>query len=731
MFRGAVRSPLIIAAIAAFAAIAGAITLWAAASTPWLGTGLIPLDNYIVTERGALDTADGAVLVSIGVPGETPVAVTALDLLAEPDSLSRYADIAALYERQDRLAELLKAPTLELMLRGSDGSAIAREVSPEARPLWTLPVSFWIQFATGLISVLISGWVWATRPGQMAPTFFAISGLGVAMVTLSSAYYAHRGLALPADSYALLMPINHAGIMLFGGGMIALFLTYPRRLVGERWLWVVPAVLVPFYLMDTFRIGIEADIYYVFVLCMTLSILGLIVVQWWVTRNSPDDRAVLGWLGLSVAFSICIFAFLSLAPGLLGLNSPLAQHYAAGAIVLIYAGLALGLRRYRLFELGDWSYRILYYTVGAFLLLALDAALIAFLNLDLAPALAVSLLLVGLLYLPLRDWLWQKIFARDQLKQHELFSSAMQVAFAPSRTDSAQRWRQLLQRVFDPLETLENPNALTVPAIAEDGLVLELPPVAGAPGLRLRYPFGGTGLFQQGHLSLADNLVSLTERAEESRQAYMRGVGEERRRMARDLHDDVGARLLTGLHTADERTRPILQAALSDIRAIVSGLAGDEAELDRVLAELRHEAARRLEAAGIEFDCPLPEDNLPAIKLDYRVHKALTSAVREIVSNVIRHSEASLLKVAVDLDDHLLTLNFEDDGKGLPAAARDGEAQGFGLKNLFQRIEDLGGTVTLASDTGTTIVLRVPLLLNIRPPEPGVQPLMAALESQP
>jgi glucose-6-phosphate-specific signal transduction histidine kinase len=76
-------------------------------------------------------------------------------------------------------------------------------------------------------------------------------------------------------------------------------------------------------------------------------------------------------------------------------------------------------------------------------------------------------------------------------------------------------------------------------------------------------------------------------------------------------------------------------------------------------------------------------------------------------------------------------VNFEDNGKGLPAAARDGEAQGFGLKNLFQRIEDLGGTVTLASDTGTTIVLRVPLLLNIRPPEPGVQPPMAALDSQP
>src|SRR5690606_19078415 len=107
------------------------------------------------------------------------------------------------------------------------------------------------------------------------------------------------------------------------------------------------------------------------------------------------------------------------------------------------------------FELGDWAYRILFYMLGAFVLLALDAALIAGLNLDFAPALAISLLLLALVYLPLREWVRQRLFARQPLQQHELFSAAMDVAFAPSRADSTIRWRGLLNRLLDPLETTE------------------------------------------------------------------------------------------------------------------------------------------------------------------------------------------------------------------------------------------------------------------------------------
>lgn len=719
------RSPLtpglILVVVTAFTAVATGIVLWMATSTPWLGYQLIPGETDVIVSSD--NSINGFTFEAVGVAGTPKTDIEPLDLLAEPDGLPTYAAIDRFLLRQDQLYAIITARMGEVRFRQPDGQV--RNINfinrNPHRPLWTMPGSFWVQLVTGIASLVISGWVWALRPRHLAPALFALSGLGVLMTTFTSALYAHRGLAMAAEAYAVLLPINHAGTIAFGGGMVGLFLIYPRRLIHPRWLWLIPAILVPCYLLDTFRLLVEADFYYNFILGLTVATLVLIGLQWWATRRSPDERAVLGWLGLSVAFGVGAFSFLSVAPQMLGLHAPLSQHYAAGALIIIYVGLALGLRRYRLFELGDWAYRILFYTVGAFLLLLLDALLIAVLNIGLAPSLAISLLLVALIYLPLRDWLWRVLFARGRIEQHELFSAAMEVAFAPSRADSAGRWRTLIGRLFDPLETREHPEPPQRPQISDDGLQLHLPSVAGAPALQLAYPFGGRGLFQPDHLSLASQLVALTERAEESRLAYMRGVGEERRRMARDLHDDVGARLLTGLHTADEQTRPTLQAALSDIRAIVSGLTGDEASLDRVLAEIRHEAARRLEASDIALDWPLSEEGAWPVRLDYRLHKAVTSAVREIVSNVIRHSGATALSVTQTASETELTLAFADNGSGLSDAALSGETPGYGLRNLRTRIADVGGTVTFApANPGTLVTLSVPLVLGNLTPEPGV-----------
>jgi signal transduction histidine kinase len=300
-----------------------------------------------------------------------------------------------------------------------------------------------------------------------------------------------------------------------------------------------------------------------------------------------------------------------------------------------------------------------------------------------------------------------------------MFAAVAQVALTHKTELRAERWRELQQQIFEPLEIRavvgDVPDSAVILA---DGVELVIPPAAGAPALSLRYPWRGRGLFGHAHRQLAAQLATLLRQLEAGRDAYGRGVLEERLRIARDLHDDVGARLLSGLHRQDvSQTHEAMRGAIFDLRTIVSGLSGKELVLSDVLADLRHETAERLDAAGIALDWPPPELEGPDILVSYRVYKNLTSACREIVSNAIRHAQASRVVASVRYTRESLDMTLYDDGIGLPRATGGRRS---GLANLEQRIVELGGDLSFPPvEHGTRVEMSLPLA----PAEPRKAPL--------
>jgi signal transduction histidine kinase len=700
--------------------VAAVLTVSFATSRAWLGLHFAagPGNSVVIADvaldgpaRGT-DAVPGFRVTGIGLGGEgadvIPIPLVGRDLTEEPDGLASYGGVATFLERQTALADLLGQAVLRLHVV-NDVTAEARvaEIYPRDRPLSALPAVFWVQLFSGLAGFAIGAWVWAMRSSDIAARMFALSGLGLMVSALPAAIYSTRELAINGNLFAVLSALNHLGVHLFGGAMVALFLVYPRRLVQPRWLLLIPAVLIPWLWADVARLLPDPTTgMYVPMLAEMALIVILVAIQWWLARRDPAVRAALTWLGLSVVFGAGAFVAGIAVPLLLDAEPAVSQGNAFAFFLIVYGGIALGIRRYRLFELGDWAFRILFYAGGAALLMALDATLIWLLHVERGPALGVSLLLVGFAYLPLRDGLWRRIRGRQVLAEHELFAAALDVAFGPTPAVRSERWRRLLVRIYDPLETTPIAGIGKVTASA-DGLELSLPSVADETALKLRYPLGGKGMFGPRDRHLAVQLIALVSRAEASRDAYERGALEERQRIARDLHDDVGARLLTGLHSVDRRTRPILQAALSDIRAIVGGLNGETAMLDQVLAEARHETARRLEAADIALHWPLPNEKTESVVLDYRQSKALLSSVREIVSNIIRHAGAQVVRAEITLSDAEMTLRITDDGRGM---ASKGETQGYGLGNIQQRITSIGGTLGITSTSnGTAMEIAMPL----------------------
>ncbi len=706
-------------------------TIAVAISQPWLGLrlagepGEIPAVRRVIAAGPAatIEVAAGQTVVAIGTETAPPLRLDGGDLLEEPDGLESYAALRAFFDRQTALAAMLRSGPLQLTLADAASGAQSQAVIAPAqrRPVSDLPSAFWIQLFSGLAGFAIGAWVWAMRRADLGSTMFALSGLGLLVSALPAAIYSTRELAIDGTLFSWLSVLNHLGVHLFGGAMIALFLLYPRRLVPPGWLAALPVILAACLGADLAGLaGAPVIGTYVPMVAEMAAIVVLVLVQWRLARRDPATRAALRWLGLSVIVGAGAFVLGIGVPLLLDARPAISQGHAFAFFLLVYGGIALGIRRYRLFDLGDWAFRILFYAGGALLLLLLDAALVWALQIDRGPALGISLLLIGFGYLPLRDMLRRRLFTQRRLSEHELFALAMDIAFGITRSERAERWQGLLRRLYDPLE-ITTAAASPAHVVADsDGLGMTLPAVADAPALRLRYPQAGQALFAPRDRQLADQLVALVRQAEASRSAYDRGVAEERQRIARDLHDDVGARLLTGLHHADEQTRPLLQAALADIRAIVSGLAGDRMPLDRVLADARHETARRLESAGIALDWRLSEDGADRHILDYRQSKALLSSIREIVSNVIRHSGATALRVEVGLDENALRLTLADNGRGMAAAAT--EDGGYGLVNIRRRIAAIGGTFGLSSSgAGTTADIAMPLARTpAGPPESGL-----------
>jgi signal transduction histidine kinase len=628
-----------------------------------------------------------------------------------------YEQTSRFFQRQIALAGLLRQPSVALRIR-HDASGTAEAdvlVSPTRRPISDLPAAFWVQLITGTGALLIGVFVLALRPADLATRLFALSGAMIALSACTAAVYSSRELAIDGDLFRTLSALNHIGSLGFGMAMIALFLIYPRRLVPLGALWVVPAIFVPWLTADIFRllptqaIGSQLP-----TMIEMLLIVVAVVVQWVVNRRDPRARAALAWLGLSVIVGAGAFVSLIIAPILVESAPAIQQGYAFGFFLLIYAGLSLGVARYRLFDLAEWAFRIGFYTGGTLLLFSIDAALILFLEMQQTTSLGIALLFVGFGYLPLRGALWSRIVANKTLADHEVFRSIIDISLAATAPERSARWRALLERLFDPLTIADSNEPISDVGVRDEGIDLLLPPVADTSALVVRYPWQGRKLFSTAHQDLARELVRLLRYTEESRHAYGRGSFEERNRIARDLHDDVGARLLSGLYKTEiDDTRMVLRDAIADIRTIVSGLSTDRAVLGQVIASLRHEAGERLSAAGIDLDWPIAANDDSDTPLDYRVYRCFVSAHREAVSNIIRHAKARNVEIHVSEADGLLRTVISDDGIGIDPAQTTGSPNGHGLRGLIQRVNAIDGRAVIRPlPAGTTVEITIPLTPN-------------------
>lgn len=714
--------------------------------TPWLGLTLTTADDNrgLLIERATGPThliAPGSRLLSLSAGAgfglgpqrsATHVDLQTLDLIEDPGLLPSFADVLRLMTRQSQILDILRQPTVMLEWDTPSGARQTASATPlPTRPLASLPVMYWVQLLAGLLALILGSWVWVLRPHDWGARMFALTGAMMLTFTLPAAWYSTRELAVDGVWFSLLSGINISGAILFGCALIAIFLCFPRPLVRPLQLLWIPLVFGSLLVAELLRLW-PMPLGNLITLVQTLVAVGCVVWQWRATRQHPASRAALRWVALSALVGAALFVVPMAAAPLLGVAPPVSQGLGFVFFLIMYAGIALGVARFRLFELDEWAYRILLWIAGVVLLLVVDAILLWALHFTPALSLGLALLLVGFLYLPLRNWLWQRLVSRHGVHEDTLFRSVLDVVLEPDDARRSGQWEKLLHTLYRPLELRALPDTVvTEPRIADEGLALLLPGTAGAPSVQLRYPWQGRGLFSREHLRLARRLLAFLAQADASRAEFAHGVAQERQRITRDLHDDIGSRLVTSLHQAtDPALQRTLRNTLQDLRIILSGLAGESMSLPELLARLESETRERLSAARIALEWQEP-DTVPPALLSYALYKNLLSAQREVISNVLRHSSAILVQVQVAWQAPNLTLtttDFRDAGSPVQPPPDSGDSGtdmappsglGMGTANLQQRLASLGGTIHAeAHAEGYQIRLCLPLPSTTLPDSP-------------
>jgi signal transduction histidine kinase len=203
---------------------------------------------------------------------------------------------------------------------------------------------------------------------------------------------------------------------------------------------------------------------------------------------------------------------------------------------------------------------------------------------------------------------------------------------------------------------------------------------------------------------------------------------EERRRIARELHDQTSqdlAALMIGLDTCAlglatdkpeldqhlQMARSIAETMLANTRRLINDLRPSLLDDLGLAAAIAWYGEQRLERTGValEFQCDQMETRLPSY-----LETALFRITQEALTNVVRHAHASAVQVTLKVQDHAVILTVRDDGRGFeePAATPTGtERQGLGLLGMSERVSTLGGEMRVDSQPGrgTAITVTVPL----------------------
>lgn len=654
----------------------------------------------------ALDARAGETVVALRGADGTPVPVDALALQHAPRWQADDATRARQIAQQQRISQLLAEGRVGLVF--ADGDTV--QVPAQPRGYAGLGLVFWPIAAFALLLYLVGVIVILVRP-QPRNVLYLVIALAQAGNLVFVAIGSLRGLGLPAGMAAAEW-LPRIGFDLVTAAAVAHgFALHPRVLPGAGTVGAVAWALA------VLTLGLlQADVlphawWWSQAMVLALGVLGLVVMSW-SYKLEPNPFAVVmrRFAAIALATLALVSAGVAAASGQVGLP------YQIGVIgsVIWTLFLALLLMLVPFLSRSKQVLREFAMLAGiSTVAVALDLLFVAAFSLGQFTSLALAVFIALGAYAGARQWILNQVIGSAVLTTERTFELLYRVAREVQ--DQPARYAPLLEQVlrdlYDPLEVSRTDRVPSGARVLASGSALVVPVRAGTPGdpkrpplaLALRFARRGKRLFTTEDARLADRVVEQLRRAVAYDQAVERGRNEERQRIAQDLHDDIGARLLTLMYQAQTpEMEDYIRHTLQDLKTLTRGLSKAEHRLSHSAAEWKADLTQRLTAAHVQLGWSVEMDR--DVKLSVVQWSALTRVLRELVSNALYHAQATRVDVAMALAGSALTLSVADDGRG---RAPETWSHGLGLGGVRKRVKLLGGEVRWRENGERGIVCEV------------------------
>ncbi|MGB5600053.1 MAG: hypothetical protein WBM66_15130, partial [Thiothrix litoralis] len=474
-----------------FIVLVQGVVVYFVTSQPWTGVRLQPdvASGFVrvvsVTENSpaAGKIQPGQVLVGIRQGKET-VPLLALAKVESSDIANRsvHDEFIAL---QGRLHGVIQ-PSGVIRFVTLEGAEIA-VIPASGTPFTAISGAFWFLLMIGVVGMVSGVMAWTYRPEVLGARLLLGAAFSSFLLQSAFAAMAAREIALPTASMVWLTLAELVFTHVYVIFLFFILSSYPNRLLPDKVLGVyvgINVLLVTAYYFRWFDIPIH-QFYFPFIPPFLIGS-GLSYWQWKLTRQKPLERAAVLVMQFSIIVSSGLAILLYVLPLMLQQQTVIDAVSMRSVQISLFIGCAIGILRFRLFELEYWWFKSWLWLLGGVAVLLLDITLIGLLQISQVYALGLSVVLAGFLYFPLRQWLLGKVMPLGtQSLPHFLprFSTAMADAASPAEFE--QGWQAALQARFAPLNLAKQVADVQKPQLSENGLHLWVPGLAKGSAYQL------------------------------------------------------------------------------------------------------------------------------------------------------------------------------------------------------------------------------------------------------